>query len=259
MSILVALILGIVQGLTEFLPISSSGHLMLVEAIFGIEEGGLFFNVLVHFATLIAVVIVLWKDVVYIIKHPFSRQTGYILSACVPTVIIALIVEKFTDEYMRKTFLGFGFLISALVVFATYFLQRRRNTYSPLNYKKSIAIGVVQGLAVFPGVSRSASTICSSLMMGVEREEAGKFSFLISIPVIFGGMVFEIADGIKYGFGQINAAACIIGFISAFVVALFTIKLMMRIIKKGNWLGFAIYLILLAIFVILNQYVFMLF
>ena len=261
MAILYALILGIVQGLTEFLPISSSGHLLLLEHIFGITEGGLFFNVLLHFATLIAVIMVFWKDVVYLIKHPFSKEMGAIVVATIPTVVIALLVEKFVDGYAMLAFLGFGFLISAIVITITLCLQKRKPLakYNEVGIGKAFMIGCVQGLAVFPGISRSGSTICAGLLGKVERETAAKFSFLISLPVILGGMVFEVADGIKSGFGNVNALACIVGFIAAFVVALFTIKLMMKIVKKGKWWYFAVYLFILAIFVILNQYVLMIF
>ena len=258
MSVLVALILGIIQGLTEFLPVSSSGHLLLVENIFGISEGSLFFNVLVHFATLIAVVLVFWKDVVYLVRHPFSKEMGTIIVACIPTVIIALLFEHFADEFAMSSFVGFGFLVSGVIVGLTSILQRRKNAIcTPIDYKKALAIGFVQGLAVLPGISRSGSTICAGLMMKTEREEAGKFSVLISIPVICGGMIFEIIDGCRFGFGKALALPSIVGFLSAFVVALLTIKLMMKVIKSGNWWPFAVYLVLLSIFTLLNQYVFM--
>lgn len=257
MAILYALILGLVQGLCEFLPISSSGHLLLFEHIFGIAEGSLFFNVLMHFATLVAVVIVFWKDIAYLVRHPFSKQTLSIVVATIPTVIIALVVEHFVSEYVMLTFLGFGFLISAITISITCILQKRGRNVGEINYKNSLMIGLVQGIAVFPGISRSGSTICAALISGVEREQAAKFSFLISLPVILGGMVFEVADGIKNGFGQVNALACIVGFLAAFIVAIATIKLMMKIVKKGKWWGFAIYLFVIATIVLLNQFVFM--
>lgn len=258
MNILQAIILGIIQGLTEFLPISSSGHLMLVEHLFGLQSGNLFFNVLLHFATLIAVVIVFWKDVVNLIKHPLGLQMRAIVVATIPTVILALLVNYFFDEFALMGFLGFGFLISAVVITITTVLQKRRPLYNSktVDSKRAFVIGLVQGLAVFPGISRSGSTICAGLLQGVEREESAKFSFLVSIPVIIGGMVFELASGFKSGFGEVNAVACIIGFVVAFVVALFTIKLMMRLVKKGSWWYFAVYLFVVAIIVLLNQFVF---
>lgn len=258
MSILQAIILGVLQGLTEFLPISSSGHLMLAEHLFGLKQNNLFFNVLLHFATLVAVVIVFWKDIVEILKHPLSSKMQAIVVATIPTVILALIVNHFTDEFALMAFLGFGFLISAIVIAATSIYQKKRplvNCYQ-INNKKAFVIGLVQGLAVFPGISRSGSTICAGLLQGVQREECAKFSFLISIPVILGGMIFELYDAVRFGLNNIDALPCIIGFMVAFVVALFTIKFMMKIVKKGNWWYFAIYLSALGILVLLNQYVF---
>jgi len=257
MSVLEALILGIVQGITEFLPISSSGHLMLVENIFDINSGGLFFNVLLHFASLIAVIIIFWKDIIIILKNPFGKQMQAIILATIPTIILALLVNYLFDEFALTAFLGFGFLISAFVISITTILKKKQPLvlYNSVDNKRGFIIGLVQGFAVFPGISRSGSTICAGLLQGIEREECARFSFVISIPVIIGGMFFELVDGLRSGFGNINALACIVGFIASFIVALFTIKLMMKIVKKGNWWYFSIYLFLMAIFVLLNQYV----
>lgn len=257
MNVLKAIILGIVQGLTEFLPISSSGHLMIVESLLNFSGGGMFYNVLLHVASLLAVVIVFWKDVIRILKNPLGKEMRFIILATIPTVIIALVVNHFCDDFMLKTFVGFGFLISAIVIAVTSILQKKKNVIAlEMDNKKAFIIGVVQGLAVFPGISRSGSTICAGLVQKVEREESATFSFLISIPVILGGMCFELAKGIKHGFGNIQALPCILGFISAFIVALFAIKFMMKIVKKGNWWGFSVYLFMLSVFVLLNQFVF---
>ena len=260
MTILQAIILGIIQGLTEFLPISSSGHLLLFEGIFGIQNNSMFFNVLLHFASLLAVVIIFWKDIVDLFKHPFSERVKTFIIATIPTIIIALIIEKNFEDFIFTQFLGFCFLISAIVIFITFLLRKKtKNQVFSVNRKQGFIIGIVQGIAVLPGISRSGSTICAALLQGVEREESAKFSFLLSIPVILGAMLFETVDGIKSGFGNINALACILGFIFSFLVALFTIKFMMKIVKNGNWVWFSLYLFLLSIFVILNNYVFVLF
>lgn len=261
MSVLEAFILGVLQGLTEFLPISSSGHLMLAEGIFGLKGSNIFFNLILHFATLLAVLMVFWKDVVELIKHPLGEKMRKIVVATIPTVIFALLVKFFIDEFAMVQFLGFGFLISAVVILITSILQKKSNLLYKrgLGYKESFIIGLVQGLAVLPGISRSGSTICASVIQGVDREESAKFSFLISIPIILGGVLFEVFDGIRNGFGNVEALPSVVGFIIAFVVALFTIRLMMKIVKKGNWIYFSIYLFLLSIFVLLNQYVLCLF
>lgn len=256
MDILKAIILGIVQGLTEFLPISSSGHLLLFESVLGFD-GGLFFNVLMHVASLLAVFIVFWKDIVLLLKNPFGEDMKNIVIATIPTVIIALLVNFLFDDFALKFFVGFGFLISSVVILITSILQKREKNqnYMQLTKRKSFVIGLVQGLAVFPGISRSGSTICAGLVQKIEREKCASFSFIISIPVILGGMVFEIFDMVKYGGVKVSALPCVFGFIFAFIVALFSIKFMMKIVKKGNWIGFSIYLFVLSVFVLVNQFV----
>lgn len=258
METLKAIILGIVQGLTEFLPVSSSGHLLVLESVLNFSGGGMFYNVLLHVASLLAVVIVFWKDVVNIIKHPLGEEMRHIIFATIPTVVLALIVNYFFDDYALNFFVGFGFLISSIVILITSILQKKSTGFAveKMTNNRAFIVGVVQGLAVFPGISRSGSTICAGLSLKVEREKSASFSFLISIPVILGGMFFELIGGLKNGFGSVQALPCIFGFLSAFVVALLSIKLMMRLVKKGNWWGFAVYLFLLSIFVLLNQFVF---
>lgn len=260
MTVLKALILGILQGLTEFLPISSSGHLLLFENILGIKNGDLFFNVLLHLASLLAVIIVFWKDVVDLIKNPFGKKMKTIIVATIPTVVIALIIKYCFNEFQLNAFLGFGFFVSAILLLVTTFLKRKRGLNElTLNYKNSFVIGLVQGVAVLPGISRSGSTICSGILQGIEREECAKFSFLISIPVILGATILETYEGFKLGFENVNAAACIVGFLASFIVAIVSIKIMLKIVKKGNWFWFSLYLFVLSIFTILNQYIFCLF
>ena len=258
MNFLKAIFLGLIQGLTEFLPISSSGHLMIFESLLGLESNNMFYNILLHVATLLAVVIVFWKDIVDILKHPFGEKMRFIVIATIPTVVLALVINHFFDDNALKVFVGFGFLISSFVIALTSILQKKaiKALPKPMTKTKAFFVGLVQGLAVFPGISRSGSTICAGLIQGVDREESASFSFLVSIPVILGGMIFEIASGVKHGFGDVDWLSCVVGFIVAFVVAIFTIKLMMKIVKKGNWWYFSIYLFALSVIVILNQFVF---
>jgi len=260
MSVIKALILGILQGLTEFLPISSSGHLLLFENLLGIKNGDMFFNVLLHLASLLAVVIFFWKDVVELIKKPFSDKMKILFISTIPTIVIAIIIKYSFNDYELNAFLGFGFLISAILLLITYCLNRKENFINiEVNKKKGFIIGLVQGIAVLPGISRSGSTICAGLLQGVKREECAKFSFLLSIPVILGATILETYEGIKIGFYNINVLSCIIGFLASFVVALFSIKLMLNVVKKGNWIWFSIYLFVLSIFTILNEFVLCLF
>jgi len=260
MGILYAILLGLIQGLTEFLPISSSGHLLLFEHIFGINEGNLFFNILLHMASLLAVIIVMRKELWEIIKNPFNQKTWTLLVSCVITVVVVLFLNGNTDKFTTIGYLGFGFLISSMLIFITQHIGKKTNYLTEkqkIGYLDAMIIGVVQGFATLPGISRSGSTICTSLLLGNNRKESANFSFLSSIPIILGAMVFEIIKGDVGEISNISAISCIVGFITSFIVAYFSIKLMYRVIEKGNWLWFGIYLFILALFVILNQYVFM--
>ena len=259
MKIIEAIILGFVQGLTEFLPISSSGHLVLVEHIFSINEGNLFFNVLLHLASLLAIILLMRKQILDLIKRPFSKQLKTIILSCVITAVTVILLEKVFDKFASATYLGFGFLLSSLLLFATYFYSKRQSTIqkTEIGYLDSCIIGLCQGVSVLPGISRSGTTISAAILLNNKKEKAAEFSFLISIPTIIGAMIYEI---IKDG-GEISThipAMCyILGFVVSFIVAILSIKWMINIIKNRNWIQFGIYLFVLSIVVILNQYVLM--
>ena len=260
MSIIYAIILGIVQGITEFLPISSSGHLLLLEYLFGIEEGNLFFNVLLHLASLLAVIIVMRKEILELIKKPFSRKTYTLILACLCSVLVVIFLSGNMDKFTAIGYLGFGFLFSSILLFLTFLMGKKKNipiNKNQISYVDSIIIGITQGLATLPGVSRSGSTICSSLLLGNSREESVNFSFLLSIPIIVGALFFELLKGDFNQISNISAVSCIVGFVSSFIVALFGLKLMKKVLKNKSWLWFSIYLFVLAVFVLMNQYVFM--
>lgn len=262
MGIIYAIILGILQGLTEFLPISSSGHLLLAEHIFGITEGNLFFNILLHMASLLAVVIIMRKEIWEMIKHPFSTKSLSLILSCFVTVIVVLFLSKNMDSFTTIGYLGYGFLISSVLLFVTHIIgNKRKNTLlkKQIGYIDGAIIGLVQGFATLPGISRSGSTICTSLLLGNDRKESASFSFLSSIPIIIGAMLFELLKGDISSVSNISATSCILGFLASFIVAYISIKIMYKVVEKSNWLWFSIYLFVLAIFVLLNQYVFMIF
>lgn len=248
MSVIYALILGIIQGLTEFLPVSSSGHLMIAEGLMGLGTNNNFFNVLLHLATLLSVVVVLWKEIKGLIARPFSSQTLSIIIATIPTAIIGAIVKFYVPEMFTATFLGFGFLITATLILVTETLVKptpQAQLSSNITPLKALTIGLSQGIAVLPGLSRSGVTICTARVLGTERETAFKFSFLLSIPVILGSIILEFSSGIS-AFSQIGFLPCAIGSIAAFLTSLITLKTMLKLARK-NWLGFSLYLFILAI------------
>jgi len=260
MSLIHAIILGIVQGLTEFLPISSSGHLILLEHIFGVEEGNLFFNILLHLASLLAVIIVMREEIVELLKRPFSKFVWTMITCCLISVGVVLFLNIFTNEFASIGYLGFGFFASAILILFTHIKSKRSQNKllkTEIGYVDAIIIGVAQGLATLPGISRSGTTISTALLLGNERESSARFSFLISIPIIIGAMVFDIVKEGAVIATNISAINCIAGFIASFLMAIVSIKWMYSIIKNKSWLGFSIYLFALSIIVLLNQYVFM--
>lgn len=258
MSILVALILGIIQGLTEFLPVSSSGHLVLFQKIFGIESNLILFDVILHLGTLIAVVIVYRKSILELIKHPFSKKMGYLVIGTIPTVIIALLFKDFFESAFNGNILFVGFLATSLLLFIASYCDRKYKNYKTLKAKHIFVMGLFQGLAILPGLSRSGSTTCSSIVMGIKKEETLEYSFLLSIPIILASLVYELIFS-KVTFVSSDILPIIIGFVSSAIFGIFSIIIMKKVIKKNNYKYFAIYLIILSCFLILNQYVLHLF
>lgn len=250
MKIWEAVVLGIVQGASEFLPISSSGHLYLLEKL-GVGEESLFFNVCLHVGTLLSVLIALRGEWIPIVKHPLQKKTAYIFIACVPTVLIAVIFKVFMPDLLTGKLLGFGFILTACLLF----LGEKRFFAKEgfLDVKTSVLTGIMQGIAVLPGVSRSGSTIACMSMLGVEKEEAANFSFLLSIPIIIGSALVEGGEIFlsKEGIAPSQIAPIIIGTFCAFVSGYFSIGLFLKMIKNKSLLGFALYTLLLGVFVTL--------
>lgn len=244
-----ALILGIVQGASEFLPISSSGHLLLLEKL-GVGQESLFFNIMVHVGTLVAVLVAMRKNLFPILRRPIQKTTGYIILACAPTVVLALIFKYLAPSLISGRLLGFGFVLTACLLTAGETFKKSQTTL--LSGKISILTGVLQGIAVLPGVSRSGATISALTVCGVEKTEAANFSFLLSIPIIIGSAILEGIDLARGSFALgIGVLPLIIGTAAAFVSGLLSINIFMKLIKNHSMLGFAIYTLLLGIAVTL--------
>lgn len=248
MSIFFAIALGIVQGVGEFLPISSSGHLLLLNKMFGVESDFLCFSVMLHIATLCAIFIVLRKEVFFLIKHPFSKQARLICFATIPTVIIVLIFKSFFENAFSGSFLPFCFILTAFLLITTELLSRKKN-FKKITTKRAIIIGIAQGIAVLPGVSRSGTTIATAQLMGINKQQASKFSFLLSVPIIIASMIYEILDVILENkpFFDVGLLPTIISFLTAFVVGIFSIKFMLKTFQKIKLWWFSIYLIIVGI------------
>ena len=229
MKYLKAVLVGLTQGLTEFLPVSSSGHLALLARL-GVCPTSVFYNLALHLATLAALLIVMRREVKGLLLHPVKGEMKYVLLASLPTVAIALLVKWLFPELLAGRLLGFGFLLTATALFACE--RFAKPSEKPLDAKISFLTGLAQGVAVLPGVSRSGLTIATARLWGVDAERAAKFSFLLSVPVILGGFLLE---GAETGFSAAGADGLeiVAAGIAAFLSGLFAVKFMLRKTKKG--------------------------
>ena len=256
--------IAMLQGLTEFLPVSSSGHLLLLQKMFGLTEGAMFFTMMLHLATLVAVVIVYWDILIELIKKPFQKTVGMLILATIPTLIIAFLfkkVEPFASFYAATengSFLGYGFLITSALLFASDLMRSKSKTgrkMKEMRVTDALLIGTMQGVAILPSVSRSGGTISGALFSGLNRKAAADFSFLMSIPAIIGGALIEVPETLKAGIGDIHWTTVAAGMLVAGITGYFAVKVMIAAIKKKKLLGFVIYTAVLGALVLLDQYV----
>ncbi len=260
LDIISAIILGAVQGISEFLPISSSGHLVIVPHLLGVETG-LAFDVILHVGTLVAIFTFFWKDIINIIKGfivsiinltegfdkfkdglrrvPEERFAWLILIATIPTGIIGLLFNNAVETIFRGTvFVGLFLIITGIIL---YYSERHSSgniTEKDMSFKQAITIGICQGIAVLPGISRSGATIASGLCLGLNREYAARYSFLLSVPAVVGAAVFKVKD-----LTIIDATTTVLvaGFLSSVIFGYLSIKLLMKMIEGWSLDIFAYY------------------
>ena len=259
MEFIQAIVLGLIQGLTEFLPVSSSGHLVLFQNLFGIEEATQAFSIFLHVATLIAVFVYYWQDIWALIRRPFQRTTALLIAGTIPTVIIALLFNDTFDAIFGKgKFIGFNFLFTGLILLYADSRHAGRKKIKNMSIFDALVIGTMQGVAILPAVYRSGMTISTCLARGMDRDNAARFSFLLSIPAILGGMVLTIKDMIT---GEVvladamGTAPMVCGFIAAAVSGYLAIRFMVDVIKKGKLKWFSVYVFILGGVLILDQFV----
>ena len=257
-----SIILGTVQGLTEFLPVSSSGHLTLFQQILRYdlgETGMMFVNVLLHFGTLIAVIAVFWRDILALFKKPFKTLLMLIV-ATIPAGVVGILfngdIEALFDPNANAAWLiwlAIFFALTALMLLVTEFVASRQKKTSPLSWKHSVPMGLMQAAALFPGISRSGSTIAAGVISGAKRDEVAKFSFLMSIPVILGSLAVEVyhlikpAEGVAVAIGTGEIIGMVVGVVFSAVAGFFAIKLMLKVIQKSNYKWFVVYLVALSL------------
>ncbi len=249
MSYIEAIILGIVQGLTEFLPVSSSGHLELAKAILGdqsIPEESLTFTVVLHFATALSTIVVFRKEVFEIIKGLFqfkwNEETKFslkIIASMIPAAFIGLFFEDELASLFGGQILlvGFMLIITALLLL---FADKAKVTDKKVSFRSAFIIGVSQAIAMLPGISRSGATISSAVLLGVDRTRAAKFSFLMVVPLILGKVAKDIMSG-EIGIDNSQFGVLAVGFLAAFVSGLFACTWMISLVKKSKLSYFALY------------------
>ncbi|MEE9406394.1 MAG: undecaprenyl-diphosphate phosphatase [Candidatus Aenigmarchaeota archaeon] len=248
-----AFILAIVQGITEWLPVSSSGHLVILQQVFGMSAD-ISFDLMLHFATLIVVLLVFWRDIVDVLKafitvdidSPDWRFAFFIIAGMIPTGLIGYYFEAFfTSAFSSLTLVGSALLITGLLLFLTKYPPKARK----LDFKRAILIGIFQGIAITPGISRSGATISAAISTGVDRKKAVRFSFLLFIPAMVGAMLFKLSDIAAIGLS--DTGPVMLGMITAIIVGFFSLKLLIRLIisKKFHW--FALYCWILGIALLL--------
>ena len=252
MSCVEALILGLLQGLTEYLPVSSSGHLAIGQALFGMENGedNLMFTVAVHVATVLSTIVILWSEIDWILRGLFkfelNAETKYVLNIVVSMIPIG-IVGVFFKDYVEDIFgsgllvVGCCLLLTALLLTFSYYARPRQK--ENISLKDAFIIGLAQAIAVLPGLSRSGSTIATGLLLGNKKESLAQFSFLMVIPPILGEALLDVLKAVKGEavVGDVGLLPLVVGFLAAFVSGCFACKWMINIVKRGKLIYFGVY------------------
>jgi undecaprenyl-diphosphatase len=257
MNWLEAIVLGLIQGFTEFLPVSSSGHLELGKYLLGIDaEANFYFSVAVHGATVMSTIFVLWKEIADLTKGLFRFQWNYetsyivkIIISMIPTAFAGFFLKEIAETYFtgNMTSLGIQFIISAVILSMTLVIRPKER---PIGFVDSFIIGIAQALAIIPAISRSGATIATGMMLGNKKSDVAKFSFLMVLVPVIGANLVEMKAG-EFTTGGTSFMVILAGFITAFVAGYFACKWMINLVKKGNLAWFAIYCIIVGIFSIL--------
>lgn len=271
MNELQALILGLVQGLTEYLPVSSSGHLEIGKMLLGLdpEQGGLTFDIVVHVATVLATIVILWREIIWIVQGLFkfkwndeARYAFAIVVSMIPVGVVGLCFKDsvealYADEHVKALVVGCCLLVTAALLTLTHFYKpKEKEEISPLH---AFIIGIAQAVAVLPGLSRSGSTIATGLLLGNSKQKLAQFSFLMVIPPILGEALLDfkhiVAPSAEYlaehgAMAVIPTTSLLVGFLAAFVSGCFACKWMIALVKKCKLIYFGIYCAIAGILVL---------
>ncbi len=246
MEYLLSMLIGLLQGLTEFLPVSSSGHLVLSQHLLGIKQESLFLEVVLHLGTAFAIVFVYREDIFHLVKSGFSSEPEkkwaswhllkLLIVGSIPAGIVGVFFKDFFEEvFMEPRISGFMLMVTAGILFLSRRHVERGNI---LTYGSALIIGLAQAFAIFPGISRSGSTIVAALMLGLARKEAGRFSFYLALPAIFGAALLQVKDISEV---VLPLGAIVSGFLVSFVSGVIALKILLRFVEKGKLHYFAYY------------------
>ncbi len=248
-------VLGIVQGLTEFLPVSSSGHLEIAKVLLGnskVPEESMLMTVVLHFATSLSTIVIFRKEILAILKGLFSKEMNEekkfsfnIILSMIPAVVVGLLFEKQIESF----FTGNMMLVSSMLILTAillFFADKAKNTDKGITPLNAFIVGISQAIAILPGISRSGATISTTVLLGVDRTQAAKFSFLMVVPLIIGKMAKDILDGALVS-DHVNVTELSIGFICAFVAGLFACNWMIALVRKSKLTYFSVYCAIVGI------------
>ena len=264
MTIVESIILGAVQGLTEFLPVSSSGHLQIAKALLGVEiEENLAFDTTLHAATVLSTIVILWPEIKRLVAGLFSRhfneEQAYILKillSMIPIGIVGFALKDYLDAMLSSPYIlsivGAMLLLTAALLSIAYYARPRQK--ENISYRDAFIIGLAQAVAAMPGLSRSGSTIATGLLLGNKKEAMAHFSFLMVLAPILGEMLLNIVKG-EVVFASIGVVPMIAGFVSAFVVGCLACKFMIDIVKRGKLIWFAVYCALAGVVAIISNFI----
>lgn len=272
MTLLQSLFLGLVQGLAEFLPISSSGHLVIFQKLFGLKEPMLFFDVMAHLGTLAAVLVFFRRDIAGLLAAVAGREARgegawqgsagegrrfalWVILATLPAVVVGLLFkDRIEEAFGSVRFVGFALFATGLLLFAADRTKCGDRKAATLGMIGALAVGLAQAVAILPGISRSGATICMAIFLGVNRQEAARFSFVLAIPAILGASALQIIDAMETGIGG-GALPALLGAAMAFASGLVALGWLITALNRGRLIGFSIYCFLAGLAAILISFV----
>lgn len=277
MSVLNAVILGLVQGVTEFLPVSSSGHLSFLNNLFNMttaEDGHLLFDALLHLGTLVSICVVYWKDIVQMVceilsfanvgplagqrqaRYPAARLFFMLVIATLPLLFILPVKDYFESLFYRSAFVGVALILTGCVLYVADKMTQGKKAANSMTILDAVIIGICQCVAVIPGLSRSGVTITGGIATGLKRDFAVKFSFLLSIPAVLGANILSLADAARSGIDVSSIPAYLVGTVVAAVSGIASIKLLKYISNKGKFGGFAYYCWVIGVLTVILSLIF---